>query len=97
MPDGASWVLIKGSGLAVQGPCHVLGIVFWADANSDYADIYDGLDATSGKKFCRIESATQITWPFVFPVGVHFASGVYVAGIDSAVETTVVFRQLEDV
>jgi len=95
MPDGAAWVKIKGDGLAVQGRCLLLGLVFWPDVAADYADIYDGLDATSGKKFCRIEADVDQTIPVGFTSPVEFVSGIYVDGIDSAVETTVIFAPLD--
>lgn len=94
MPEGAAWVRVKGDDLAVQGPCLLLGLIFWPDADGDYVDVYDGLDATGGKKFCRIELATSTTRHLSFGQGVEFRSGVYVDGIDSAVETTVIFEQL---
>lgn len=95
MPEPSGFVRIEGDGLAVEGPCILHGIIFWPDSDADYADIYDGLDATSGKKFCRIESSTSITWSFVFPEGIEFDHGIYVDGIDSAVETTILFHNVE--
>lgn len=95
MPVGSSWVRVKGDGRAVEGPCLLHDIVFWPDANGDYVDIYDGLDATAGKKFCRIESVVQVTWQMAFDPPVEFFAGIYCDGIDSAVETTIVFSQVE--
>lgn len=95
MPHADGFVLIKGSGLVVEGPGDLHGLIFWPDADADYADVYDGLDATSGKKFCRIETSTSITWSFHFDPGVHFENGIYVAGKDEAVETTVIFNPEE--
>lgn len=95
MIEGDGHVLIKGSDLAVEGPVILRGLIFWPDADADYADIYDGLDATSGKKFCRIESSTSITWAWSFEHGVQFDNGIYVDGIDDAVETTVIFHNVE--
>lgn len=85
------WVRIVGSGRAHQGPAHIDGIIFTPDATSDYVDVYDGRDAESGKKFCRITTSVKVTWQFQFPAGVHFDVGIYLAGIDAAVETTVLF------
>lgn len=95
MPEGASWVRIEGDGVAVQGRCLLLGLVFWPDVAADYVDVYDGLDATAGKKFCRVEADVDETIPVQFPAPVEFASGIYVDGIDSAVETTVIFQLLD--
>lgn len=85
------WVKIPGDGLVYDGPCIVKTIVFWPDANADYVDIYDGRDTTSGIKFARIEAAASTTQRLNLGNGVLFGRGVYVDGIDAAVETTVCF------
>jgi hypothetical protein len=85
------WQHVTGDGMAYDGPCIVKAIVFHPDTAADYADIYDGRDATSGTKFCRIENAVDSTLAIDFGDGVLFGKGVYVDGIDSAVETTVAF------
>lgn len=87
----ARWVLIVGDGLAYTGPCLVTHIIMLPESNSDYTDIYDGRDTTSGKKFARILSATTTTRHISLGQGVLFDVGLYIDGKDSAVETTVVF------
>ena len=90
MPE-EKWVRIIGSGLVYSGHCHLTAIIFWPDADADYVDIYDGRDATSGKKFCRIETSFSLSWHFNFSHPLGFDMGIYVDGIDDAVETTVCF------
>ena len=89
------WVRVRGSGQAWVGPCVISSIIFWPDSDADYADIYDGRDTTDGKKFCRIESSTSITWCFCFGEGVEFDEGVYIDDIDGGTETTIVLTPLE--
>ena len=95
MPEQDGHVLIRGSGLAVEGPGVLHGLIFWPDEDADYADIYDGLDATTGKLFCRIETSTSTTWSWASEHGVLFDNGIYVAGKDADVETTVLFHNVE--
>lgn len=95
MPNDTAWVLIKGDGLAYEGKCRLLGVVFTPDANYDYADIYDGLDTTSGKRFCRLASSTRTSLVFSFVHPPEFAGGIYVDAYDAAIETTVLFEPLE--
>lgn len=96
MPDAAThWLRVLGDGLIYDGPCIVKFIIFWPDANADYADIYDGWDAASGVLFCRIEAAAQTTRHIGLGQGVRFGQGIYVDGIDAAVATTVGFVPLE--
>lgn len=85
------WARVVGDGLVAEGPCVVHDILIWPDVDTDYTDIYDGRDTSSGKKFCRIETATSTTLHFHFDPAVFFDRGVYVDGADSAVETTIVF------
>ena len=89
------WVVVKGDGLVYLGPCLVHNIIFFPDVAEDRADIYDGRDATSGKKFCRIEADVDRTRHLNFGQGVPFDVGIYIDGTDTAVETTVVFTPLE--
>jgi hypothetical protein len=89
-----NWVVVTGDGIAYKGPCVVKTIVLHPDAAGDYADIYDGRDATSGTKFCRIENAADTTLPIDLGEGVVFGKGIFVDGYDSAVETTVAFVPL---
>lgn len=88
------WTRVTGDGIAYSGPCLLLDIVFWPDSDADYADIYDGRDATSGKKFCRVEAAASTTRHLRFGQGIPFDRGIYVDGYDSAVQTTVIFEPL---
>lgn len=85
------WTRQAGDFLAYSGPCLVTHIIVWPDSDEDYADIYDGRDATSGKKFARVESGDSDTLLLNLEPGVRFDVGIYVDGKDSAVETTVVF------
>ncbi len=89
-----TWLRVNGDDLVYDGPCLVHSIIVWPDADGDYADIYDGRDATSGVKFCRIECATQTTRHIGLGAGVEFGRGIYVDGIDAAVETTIVYTPL---
>lgn len=91
LSKATQWELVKGDGIAYNGPCVLKTIIFWPDEAADYADIYDGRDTTSGVKFCRVEADVDETKVVGLGDGVLFSRGIYVDGIDSAVETTVVF------
>ena len=91
MPNRQRPVRIIGDGLAWQGPCLLTGIIFVPDANDDYVDVYDGRDATTGEKVCRVKTATKTTLHLYFGSGIYFDGGIYLDGYDAAVETTVLF------
>jgi hypothetical protein len=89
-----AWIRITGDGVVHEGECIVKSVIMHPDAAGDYADIYDGRDATSGVKFCRMENAVDSTLALNLGDGVLFGRGVFVDGYDSAVETTVTFIPL---
>lgn len=93
--DGRRWVRVVGDGLAYQGPCLVHSITFMPVTANDYADIYDGRDAVSGKRFMRVISSVVVTWCMCYASGIPFDQGIYVDGKDAEVETTVVFTPLD--
>ncbi len=93
MPD-RRWVRVAGSGLVYSGPCLVNSVLFLPTTANDYVDVYDGRDATSGKRFCCIISSVVVSWCFCFAEGVPFDKGIYVKDIDGGTETTIVFTPL---
>lgn len=94
MPPATHWHRVTGDGQAWNGPCVLKTIIFWPDVAADYADVYDGRDATSGIKFCRVEADVDGTKTVDLGEGVQLGRGIYVDGIDAAVETTVCFTPL---
>lgn len=87
----ARWVRIIGDGQAYSGPCLLTHIIAWPHADTQYVDIYDGRDATAGKKFCRIQCYNQVTRHISLGPGVPFDVGLYIDAEHSEEETTVVF------
>ena len=92
--EATHWLRVAGDGVVYDGPCILKNVIFWPDVAADYVDIYDGRDTTSGVKFCRIEADVDETRLVSLGDGVLFGRGIYVDGIDSAVETTVAFIPL---
>lgn len=88
------WRRVAGDGLIYDGPCVVRQIIFWPAGDTDTVDIYDGRDATSGEKFCRIEVNNDTTRHIGLGQGVLFGRGIYVDGSSATAETTVAFVPL---
>lgn len=93
MPEGAAWVRVSGDGLAVEGPCLLLGILWRCDKNDDECLVYDGLDPTSGKPFTELVGDGDSFYHFDFGDGVEFASGVYIDQTRADDKATIYFRQ----
>lgn len=87
----ARWVRITGDGLAYSGPCDLTHIIFLPHAEVNYVELYDGRDATSGKKALRIKRATLTTGHIPLDPGLRFYLGIYVNARSRQDQTTVVF------
>lgn len=85
------WSRIAGSGPLFSGPCLVTHVIVWPHATKQYIDLYDGRDATAGKKFCRVDCSTQTTRHISLGQGVRFDIGIYIDAKHAEDETTVVF------
>jgi len=94
MPEGKSFVVIKGDGLAVQWPVLLTDILFYCSADGNQCLIYDGLDVTSGKFFCRLQGANDRSYHVGLGEGVEFSSGIYVDQSGTSDECTICFRSL---
>jgi len=96
MPANAAthWIRVIGDGLIYDGPCIVRTIILWPHASSQYTDVYDGRDATSGTKFCRLDAFSAHTRHISLGQGVLFGRGIYVDTEDEEDETTVTFIPL---
>lgn len=70
------------------------GIIFTPISANDYAIIYDGHDATSGRKLCKVISSVVVTWALCFALPIFCPRGVYVEGKDDEVETTILHREV---
>ena len=89
-------VRIVGDGVAWEGPCLLLLIIFWPHTGSQSVDVYDGRDAVSGKKFVTVEAKDFQTLPIPLGVGVIFDQGIYLDAVHAEDETTVVFVPLDE-
>lgn len=88
------WVRVTDDALVYIGPCLVHNIIATPAGNNEYHEIYDGRDTTSGKLFCRIETAQVLTRPINLGQGVPFDVGIYVAVENLGDAVTIVFTPL---
>lgn len=91
-----NWVRLAADGLAVEGPCLVHTIIFTPNNNDEYAEVYDGRDATAGKLFCRVIMFREETAVVDLGQGVRFDRGVYVGVENLGDAVTIVFTPLTE-
>jgi len=85
------WVRKSGDFLVFSGRCLLTHVIVYPDLADDYADVYDGRDATVGTKLARFRCIGKGTEQFDFGDGILMDGGIYVAAYDAAVETTIAF------
>ena len=95
MPEGSAWVRFAGDGLVVEGPCVVTALLWRCDKNDETCEIYDGLDAVSGKLFTELIGDAKMSYSFNLGDGVRFDNGVYVDQTTTNDVITVCFRNVE--
>lgn len=89
-------VLVIGDGLAWSGRCLLTHILFTPGGGTQYVRVYDGRDATSGKrKFTVTTSATE-SLSINLGEGVPFDVGIYLDAQAETDETMVVFKPLDE-
>jgi hypothetical protein len=93
MPEGKAFAVVKGDGRAVEGRCVVTDILWYCKSQGNQLFVYDGLDATSGRFFCRMSAGNTENLDVHLGEGVEFASGVYVDQSSTDDEVTICFRQ----
>lgn len=95
MPQGKAFAVVKGDGLAVQGPCLLTDLVWRSDKNDDTCAIYDGLDALSGRLFHTLIGDGDTMYTLGFGAGIEFSNGVYVDQTRTDDVITVCFLPLD--
>jgi len=73
------------------------GVVINCHASDGYSTLYDGLDATSGRKIGRINGQSKVSTPIDFGEGIRIERGLYVAFGDHTDQVIVYFDPFETV
>ena len=73
------------------------GIVINCHASDGYCTLYDGLDATSGRKIGRINGESKVSHQLDFGEGIRIERGLYVAFGDHCDQVIVYFDPFETV
>lgn len=95
MPQHAThWERQVGDGIVYDGPCILKTLIATPGGADQYHDVYDGRDATSGTKFCRIQCKSEETRAVDLGDGVLFGRGIYINTQDTNDELTVCFVPL---
>ena len=84
------------SGLVVQRPVVLCGVIISVATSGDYITLYNGRDVTSGDKVFKMEALQNRSSRFAFPHGVECDRGIYVECSQTTVDWTVTYHFAED-
>jgi hypothetical protein len=76
-----------------EGPCDLYGLTVLASAAGGDVTLYEGQDASSGRKIGTYKGAANVTNPIMFSFPLPLARGLYVDIGSSITEVTVHFAQ----
>ena len=92
MAEGHAWVRQCGSGSVAEWPLRLINILWYCHGQGDSAQIYDGLDATTGKPFLKMSGSGSEVITVALGEGARFEHGIYVTQSDNDDEMTFVYE-----
>ncbi len=89
-----SFLVFTADGGATPGPCLLNAVVLLASSAGGDVTLYEGQDATSGRKIATLKGAANVSLPVVFAHAPFLARGLYVDVGSNVTEVTVFFTLL---
>lgn len=83
------------SGVVTRQPAYLCCVSFSATDSGDYIDIYEGRDATSGRKVVRVKGLQNRSVSFNFTNPPLCQRGIYVNFSTDDTEATINYRPVE--
>lgn len=93
---GAGWTLVTGDLLITEQPALLYGIVINASSLGGRAAVYDGTDATSGRKVGDFKGAENISRNVHFHPPLLCLNGLYVGGCSHLDEALISWSPLPE-
>ena len=95
LPEHCEYDLVVGDGLVTLEPTMLHGVIFTPVSATDYVIVYDGRGTIAGRKLFKLIESTVTTLSLSFPTPIYCPKGIYVDGVDSDVETTIIHRTVQ--
>lgn len=90
--EGDAIIPLTASGPATRDPALLLGVQITPSSDGGNATIYEGQDATSGRKLCRLYGHEEQTRQFRFARGIPCERGIFVDFTSHMDEVAIVYR-----
>lgn len=86
---------MTASGIITRQPSFLCCVILTADESGDYIELYEGKDATSGRKILTLKALVNRSVAFNFTSPVLCQRGLYIHFEDDKCEATVIFTPVE--
>lgn len=90
-----AFVNLTASGIVTRQPAYFCCISFTATDSGDYVDVYEGRDATSGRKVVRVKGLANRSQSFNFTYPPLCERGIFLDFSTDDTEATVDYRPVE--
>lgn len=90
-----AWSVLTTSGIVTRQPAFLCCAILTANSAGDHIEIYEGRDATSGRKIFMLEALENRSVSFNFTSPVLCQRGIYVYFDDDKCEATIIFTPVE--
>lgn len=94
-PCEVSWANVTADSTITRSPAYLCCVALSVGTNGDYVEIYEGRDASSGRKILKIKALANRSQAFNFRSPVRCDRGIFVAFSTTGSECTITFRPLE--
>ena len=94
-PESTGWIWLSGTGTILNGPCLFYGLIMNSSANGATLTVYDGADASSGRKVGDFLTGSTRSNQFLLPYPLELTSGLRVEFDDDVVGALVLYTPLQ--
>jgi len=90
------WENYAADAIVHQGPCLLYGVVVLASAAGGDATLYEGQDASSGRKIGVFKGGANLSLPIMLPKPLYAARGLYLDVGTSITEVLIGFEPVDE-
>lgn len=94
--DAIGWETYAADAIVHVGPCLLHGIVVLASAAGGDVTVYEGQDASSGRKIATLKGAANVSNPIMLTKPLYLPRGIFLDVGTSITEVMVGFEPIDE-
>ena len=94
--DGFGWMNVGADNQVREGPCLLAGLVVLASVTGGDVTLYEGNDASSGRKIGKFEGVANVSNPIMFSPPLPLQRGLFVDVGSNITEVAVLFKPVHE-